>query len=151
MAVQVERAVSGNTVELADKRRIRLSGIDAPSLSQEPWGRAAKDYLDNTIRQANHQFLLELAATDPGKPTGDNRQYGYLWSQDTLVNARLVRAGHALAALEYAKPEYEERLTRAQSYARVMAVGIWSHIAPMRTSPRDFKGSILSGLAEKGN
>jgi micrococcal nuclease len=137
--VQVDRAVSGNTVELADKRRVRLIGIDAPSLSQQPWGNAAKDYLDDIVQQADRQFLLELSPTDTDAGKADSRQYGYLWRNEVLVNEQLVRAGHALAMTKYVSPQYEQRLTRAQSYARLLAVGIWSHTAPMRTSPRDFK------------
>jgi endonuclease YncB( thermonuclease family) len=32
-------------------------------------------------------------------------------------------------------PKYERQFVRAQAYARLMAVGIWSHDAPLRSNP----------------
>jgi micrococcal nuclease len=135
--VQVNRAISGNTIELSTKQRVRLIGLDAPSWEQKPWGNAAKERLDAIIQQHNHQFSLELEASDT-KAT-DSRQYGYLWQNNLLVNQQLIREGHALAATKYVSPQYEQQLVQAQAYARITGVGIWNQEAPMRNSPSDFK------------
>jgi micrococcal nuclease len=136
--VQVDRAISGNTIELLDKQRVRLVGLDAPSWEQKPWGTEAKARLDAMIKQQKNRFWLEL---EPGDPKAkDGRQYGYLWqSNDLLVNEQLIREGQALAMTKYASLKYEQQLIRAQAYARLMGAGIWSQEAPMRTSPSDFK------------
>jgi micrococcal nuclease len=134
--VTVDRAISGNSIELANKQRVRLVGIDAPSWEQKPWGTAAKDRLEAIVQQQNHQFWLELESNDPK----NGRQYGYLWQKNNaLVNEQLIREGHALAFTTYVSPQYEQQLVRAQSYARLMGVGIWNHEAPMRASPSEFK------------
>jgi micrococcal nuclease len=135
--VHVNRAVSGNTIELLDKQKVRLIGLDAPGWEQKPWGNAAKDRLDAIILQQKHRFWLELESGDT--KASDGRQYGYLWQNDLLVNEQLIREGHALAVIKYASVKYERQLIRAQAYARLTGVGIWSHDAPMRTSPSDFK------------
>jgi micrococcal nuclease len=135
--VQVDRAISGNTIELSSKQRVRLIGLDAPSWEQKPWGNAAKERLEAIIQQHNHQFSLELEASDT--KAADGRQYGYLWQNNLLVNEQLIREGHALAVTKYASPHYEQQLVQAQSYARLTGVGIWNQEAPMRTSPSDFK------------
>jgi micrococcal nuclease len=151
VSVKVERAVSGNTVEVAGDR-IRLVGVDAPILGNKPWGPAARDRLNEIIKEAGSDFMLELdeksVATPPTVTNGettptsgqqrrtipDNYKYGYLWRGDTLVNAQLIREGQGVAVTKYAK--YEQQLVRSQYYARMMAVGIWSHVSPMRDNSR---------------
>ncbi len=135
--VQVDRAISGNTIELSNKQRVRLIGLDAPSWEQKPWGNAAKERLDAIIQQHHRQFSLELETSDI-KAT-DGRQYGYLWHNNLLINAQLIKEGHALAVTKHANPQYEQQLVQAQVYARLTGVGIWNHEAPMRTSPSDFR------------
>lgn len=133
--MKVERAVTGNTVEmvaLGGTERLRLVGIDAPSLGHKPWGPAARDRLNEIIQEANQDFMLEL--DNKGTAAPDNYKYGYLWRGDTLVNAQLIREGQGIAVTKYAR--YEQLLVRSQYYARMMAVGIWSHISPMRNEPR---------------
>jgi micrococcal nuclease len=137
--VQVDRAVSGNTIELSDKQRVRLIGLDAPSWEQKPWGNAAKDRLNEIIKQQKNRFLLELEPSPLITNSTDSRQYGYLWQNDQLINEQLIREGHALAVTKYASLRYEQQLVRAQAYARLTNVGIWNHESPMRTSPTDFK------------
>jgi micrococcal nuclease len=135
VAVKVDRAVSGNTVELlalGGMERLRLVGIEAPSLGHKPWGPAARDRLNEIIQEANQDFMLELDPKSAAAP--DNYKYGYLWRGDTLVNAQLIREGQGIAVTKYAR--YEQLLVRSQYYARMMAVGIWSHISPMRDNPR---------------
>jgi micrococcal nuclease len=135
VAVKVERAITGNTVEimaLGGMERLRLVGIDAPSLGNKPWGPAARDRLNEIIKEADRDFMLELDNKSAAAP--DNYKYGYLWRGDTLVNAQLIREGQGVAVTKYAR--YENLLVRSQYYARMMAVGIWSHVAPMRDNPR---------------
>jgi micrococcal nuclease len=135
VAVKVDRAVTGNTVEmiaLGGTERLRLVGIDAPSLGNKPWGPAARDRLNEIIKEANQDFMLELDNKSTAAP--DNYKYGYLWRGDTLVNAQMIREGQGLAVTKYAR--YEKLLVRSQYYARMMAVGIWSHISPMRDNSR---------------
>jgi micrococcal nuclease len=152
VSVKVERAVSGNTVEVAGDR-IRLVGVDAPRLGNKPWGPAARDRLNEIIKEAGSDFMLELdeksvaapkdqpaadgdaePAVEQRRSTPDNYKYGYLWRGDTLVNAQLIREGQGVAVTKYAK--YEQQLVRSQYYARMMAVGIWSHVSPMRDNSR---------------
>jgi micrococcal nuclease len=134
--VTVDRAISGSTVELTlagQVQKVRLVGVNAPSFNQKPWGAAAKDRLEAIIQEADRKFSLELEPTEP-KGTG-NYRYGYLWRNNTLVNEQLVREGQGLAATQYVLPKYERQFVRAQAYARLMAVGIWSHDAPLRSNP----------------
>jgi micrococcal nuclease len=138
--VVVNRAISGNTIELTlagQVQRVRLVGVNAPFVSQKPWGTAAKERLEALT--SSQQFSLELAAPETKKngSSTEKTKYGYLWQQDRLINEQLIREGQGLADIRYVKPQYERQLIRAQAYARIMAVGIWSHEAPMRNDPHD--------------
>jgi micrococcal nuclease len=134
--VIVDRAISGSIVELTlagQVQKVRLVGVNAPSFNQKPWGTAAKDRLETIIQEADRKFSVELEPAEP--PGTSNYRYGYLWRDDTLVNEQLVREGQGLAATQYVLPKYERKFVRAQAYARLMAVGIWSHDAPLRSNP----------------
>lgn len=134
--VTVDRAISGSTVELTlagQVQKVRLVGVSAPTFTQKPWGPAAKDRLEAIIQESDRKFSLELEPTE-SKGVG-NYRYGYLWRNNTLVNEQLVREGQAVAATQYVLPKYERQFVRAQAYARLMAVGIWSHDAPLRSNP----------------
>jgi micrococcal nuclease len=134
--VTVDRASSGNTIELTlagQVQKVRLVGVNAPNFNQKPWGTAAKDRLESIVQESDHKFLLEL---EPMELQGvANYRYGYLWRNNILVNEQLVREGQGLAATQYVLPKYERQFVRAQAYARLMAVGIWSHDAPLRSNP----------------
>jgi micrococcal nuclease len=133
--VTVDRAISGNTVELtlADQvQKVRLVGVTAPGFNQKPWGPAAKERLEAIIQEADQKFSLELEPTEQKSTT--NYRYGYLWRNNTLVNEQLIREGQGLAKTQYVLPQYERQFVRAQAYARLMAVGIWNHDAPLRNN-----------------
>jgi micrococcal nuclease len=110
-----------------------LVGVNAPGFNQKPWGLAAKERLEAIIQEADRKFSLELEPAEPKVAT--NYRYGYLWRNNILVNEQLIREGQGLAATQYVLPQYERQFVRAQAYARLMAVGIWSHDAPLRTNP----------------
>ena len=134
--VTVDRAISGSTVELTlagQVQKVRLVGVSAPNFNQKPWGPAAKDRLETIIQESDRKFSLELEPTEPKVAT--KYRYGYLWHNNTLVNEQLIREGQGLAATQYVLPKYERQFIRAQAYARLMAVGIWSHDAPLRSNP----------------
>ncbi len=134
--VTVDRAISGSAVELTlagQLQKVRLVGVSAPNFNQKPWGPAAKDRLEAIIQEADRKFTLELEPVEPKVAT--SYRYGYLWHNNTLVNEQLIREGQGLAATQYVLPQYERQFVRAQAYARLMAVGVWSHDAPLRSNP----------------
>lgn len=147
--VQVSRAVNGQTIEILDptgqtplNQRVRLLGIDAPLIEQEPWGTEARQRLAELVEG---QTVLLEADLD----TKDNydRIWGYVWLGDRLVNQQLVEEGWALAEVRplagisprSPDPKYEQRFSRAQEKARLLGIGIWNPEQPMRQSPCEFR------------
>ncbi len=143
MQAQVTRVVSGQTLEVTsmDKRspqpsKVRLVGIDAPDLQQQPWGQAAKQELETTI--AKRPVLLEFDMQDKD---AFGRYLAYVWQNGVLLNEKLVKQGYALSVARSPNHKYDRRLERAQAWARLMGQGIWNPEQPMRLTPAEFRSN----------
>lgn len=139
--VRVERVISGHTLEVRDlsesssvPKRVRLIGIEAPDLQQNPWGNAAKQQLERLID--GQTLLLEW---DIEKEDGYDRQLAYLWRDGKLVNEELIARGYALAQVRSPNIKYDRRFAQAQEKARIMGHGIWDSQTPLRVHPSDFR------------
>lgn len=140
--VLVKQVVSGQTIEVVsasnptatDAKQVRLIGIETPSLRQQPWGRQARQQLAESI--GDRPVLLEL---DVEKRDRYQRQLGYIWASDSLINEEMVKRGYALAKPRSPNTKYDERLANAQAWARIMGVGIWDPEQPMGITPTEFR------------
>lgn len=129
---RVTRVVSGQTLELKGKR-VRLIGIDAPDLQQQPWGRAAKEQLQAMI--GSKPVLLEFDVQNQDQL---GRRLAYVWQDGELLNEKLVAQGYVLA-VPRPSHKYHQRFSRAQERARLMGQGIWNPDQPMRLTPAEFR------------
>ena len=147
--VQVSRAINGQTIEILDptgqtalNQRVRLLGIDAPLIEQEPWGIEARQRLAELVEGQTVLLEADLATRD-----SYDRIWGYVWLGDRLVNQQLVEEGWALTEVrpladispKSPPPKYEQRFSRAQEKARLLGIGIWNPEQPMRQSPCEFR------------
>ena len=149
VTVQVQRVVSGQTLDVLNPtqqtaliERVRLIGIEAPDLKQEPWGSAAKNRFEQMISQTTNQSLiLQPVALEPDVQEKDStgRWLAYVWCNGRLLNEELVKEGYVLAAPRSPNQKYDTRLARAQEYARLMGYGIWNPDQPMRLTPAEFR------------
>lgn len=147
LTVQVQRIVSGQTIEVVlseranSSQQVRLMGISAPDLRQHPWGEAAKQRLEQLIRESNTQHSLSqniLLESESEEPDRFDRLLAHVWHDGILVSEQLVKEGAVLAELEYPH-KYSQRLQHAQEYARLMGYGIWNPEQPMRLTPAEFR------------
>lgn len=144
--VAVRRVVSGQTLavvavdrQLSTTEYVRLIGISAPDLKQEPWGAQAKRQLEQML--TDDPVLLE---TGPQPVDRFGRRLAYVWQGQRLLNEALVATGHALAAPRSPHARYAERLTRAQERARLLGFGIWNPQQPLRQTPAEFRRQVQS-------
>jgi micrococcal nuclease len=119
--------------------RIRLLGISAPDLQQQPWGGAARENLAK-ILGSQASVLLEF---DGEEKDAYQRRSAYVWHEGKLLNEILVARGYALARGQF-NPKYSQQLARAQEYARIMGYGIWNPEKPMRQTPDEFRATKLT-------
>ena len=147
--VNIERVVSGQSLEWVDTskqpprlERVRLIGIDAPDWRQQPWGLEAKKGLEQMLGKViGQQIVLKpvLLESDVETLDGFGRRLGYVWKDKVLVNEELVKEGYVLAVPRSPNNKYDQRLARAQEYARLMGRGIWNPSQPMRLTPAEFQ------------
>ncbi|HLO49036.1 MAG TPA: thermonuclease family protein [Kamptonema sp.] len=139
--VKVEGVITGQSIEIAGfadqtpiLEQVRLIGIEAPDLKQQPWGPEARQKLEQLI--GGQQVLLESDAQDKDRY---DRKLAYLWRGEILLNEQLVKEGYALVVARSPNTKYKQRLANAQEWARLMGRGIWNPEAPMRQTPAEFR------------
>lgn len=125
--VRVTHVHDGDTVNVIignREERVRLIGIDAPELTQEPWGRKAKGKLQELIGKTNKTVRLEMDVEERDKY---GRLLSYLWTKDgRLINEEMVRRGYAFVYTIPPNVKYVERLQEAQKTAQKKKVGLWA-------------------------
>ncbi|WP_242031365.1 thermonuclease family protein [Coleofasciculus sp. FACHB-T130] len=140
VTVKVERVVTGQTLEVLDTskqsalvERVRLLGIEAPDMKQQPWGSAAQERLKQLI--GGQSVLLE---SDGSSKDQFERRLAYVWKDGVLLNEQMVVEGYVFVPRSL-NNKYDQRLTTAQEYARIMGKGIWNPEKPMRWTPAEFR------------
>jgi len=148
----VTRVLSGQAIAAKSStgvtKRIRLLGISAPWKEQEPWGNLARQRLEELVK--GQPITLEFDRQTYQAPRerddtqiGENRIQAYLWQGNTLVNAQLIKEGYVLAAADTTNRKYQPQLELLQSEARLLELGIWDTLNPMRIHPQDFRRQLL--------
>ena len=128
-------ASSANTTEGSPTtERVRLLGLDAPDLRQNPWGVRAQQTLTDLV--AGEQVWLEF---DRSPRDRFGRLLAYVWHDDRLVNEWLLAEGHGIVSDRADGLNYVERLQHAQGRARILELGVWDPAKPLRLSPADFR------------
>lgn len=119
-AVLVTRIIDGDTMEIESRTAVRYIGIDTPE-SGEPY------YLEAT--EANRK-LVEGKKVRLEKDAEDKDEYGrllrYVWVDDTMVNAELVRLGYAYSYSYPPNLKYQARFLQLEKEAREQKRGLWS-------------------------
>ncbi|MCM1322726.1 MAG: thermonuclease family protein [Acetobacter sp.] len=114
------KVVDGDSLEIGP-HRIRLIGIDAPEYHQKcknkqqktyPCGKESLHYLQNLI--ANNIVRCKIHQKDKY-----NRDLCTCYSNNTNINAEMVRSGHAITYLD-------NSYTNEQQEAKVQKRGIWN-------------------------
>ena len=119
--------VDGDTIDIltADMTqiRIRLNGVDAPETGQT-FGKNSKQFVSDAIGGKS----VRIVSHDKDRY---GRTIGDVYSESTLVNLELVRAGLAWHYVQYTPDD--KALAAAELQAREAKRGLWSdarHVAP---------------------
>lgn len=141
--VRVARVVSGQTLEvvgIAEQptliSQVRLIGVDAPDLRQYPWGEESKEQLEKLLGDLEKPVMLEFDIQAKDKI---GRNIAYVWKDNQLLNEEVIKQGYALFVGRSPNHKYDQRLERAQQWARIMGKGIWNPEKPMRQTPSEFR------------
>ena len=121
-SVQVSSIIDGDTIRISGNTSVRYIGIDAPEIG-EPYYYQARDYNAGLLRWKN--ITLQADSTDKDVY---GRLLRYLFADDVLVNAELVKQGYALVYAREKFPDnrYYQIFKSALDDAAKLGKGIWS-------------------------
>ncbi len=121
---KVYRVIDGDSIlsycnDLSDKKlSVRLLHIDAPELTQIPWGVQSKVALKNLLKQYNNKVEILFSGKDVY-----NRYLGELFIGNKLsVNRIMVQQGQATVYPRYYPPK---NYLSAMRKAKKQRLGIW--------------------------
>lgn len=118
----VARLTDGDGIVCEGGERVRLIGIDAPELDQEPFGQQAAAALRSLVREGSEvQLEQDVDARDRY-----GRLLAYVWVDGTLVNWRMVREGWAVLLTYQPNVQYVDWLIEAERRARDEGRALWA-------------------------
>ncbi len=107
---------------------VRLLGVSAPELDQEPWGPASRDFLRALVEGKMVRLETDATVRDQSKWL-----LADVYAGDIFVNLELVRKG--MAVVSTVPPniahEHAEEYRKAQDEARERRYGIWGRTPPI--------------------
>ena len=117
--IRVERISDGDTVSVmvgGRLEKVRLIGIDAPEMAQRPWGKRAKQHLEDILAGSSWSVTIERDVVERDKY---GRLLGYIrTSEGRLINEMMVRDGYAVLYTFPPNVKYVDLFTAAQREAR---------------------------------
>lgn len=116
----VTRVIDGDTIEIAGGYRVRYIGIDAPEMNEPYYEQATRANRDLVLGK---RVRLERDIEDKDKY---GRLLRYVWVDDIMVNAELVRLGYARTYPYPPNLGYQSYLLYMEQEARQNRRGIWS-------------------------
>lgn len=122
----IEKVFDGDTVQLADGRKVRLLGINTPEIGHrsrpgEPGGEAAKAWLSKTLLNRKVRLVTDAETTDKYQ-----RTLAHVFTErNEHINLELVKNG--LAAVDIHPPNllFADELAAAQEAAEQDGRGLW--------------------------
>ncbi|OEU50860.1 MAG: hypothetical protein BA872_02825 [Desulfobacterales bacterium C00003060] len=123
----------GDTIVLADGRRVRYTAINTPEVAHE--GRPAERFgpeAKASNRKLVHEKKVRLEF-DREKYDQYGRVLAYVFLQDgTFVNAELAKGGYAYYVFRRPNTKYNPLLLRLQREAMAKGVGMWGGFADQK-------------------
>ena len=119
-AVLVTHVIDGDTIEIEGGHRVRYIGIDTPEMG-EPYYWEALQANRNLV--GNKKIRLETDVEDKDKY---GRLLRYVWVDDIMVNAELVRLGYAYSYSYPPNTKHQTRFLQLEKEAREQKRGLWS-------------------------
>jgi micrococcal nuclease len=116
----VARVVDGDTIELADGRRVRYIGINTPERDQ-PYYQEATDANRQLVENREVQLEFDVDTFDQY-----GRSLAYVWVNGSMANWEIVQRGFANVFTVPPNVRYDETFRQAEREAREAGRGLWA-------------------------
>ena len=125
----VTRVIDGDTIVIQGGYRVRYIGIDTPEIHPETEAFGIKAWQANRQLVEGKQVRLERDVSETDKY---GRLLRYVYVDDTMVNAELVRQGLARVKAYPPDTKYQGYLEELEAEAKSEGRGMWAK--PLTTS-----------------
>lgn len=139
--VTVSRVIDGDTIDLADGRRVRYIGIDTPEIghrageADDCYGKEATERNRELVEGKEIRLVKDVSETDKYE-----RILRYVYAGDVFVNETLVWEGYARAVAIKPDTKFYEQFKSVQAQAKMDKKGMWA----------DDTCSVRESLAKNG-
>jgi micrococcal nuclease len=137
--VRVVKVYDGDTIGVmvnGGREKVRLIGIDAPEMGQQPWGRMAKEHLRKLLENSDWVVAIEFDLQDRDKY---GRLLRYVTTTDgSMINVQMLRDGYAILLTIPPDIKHVDELTKAQREARDKGLGIWGR-GGLKETPGEYR------------
>jgi endonuclease YncB( thermonuclease family) len=129
----VSTVVDGDTLRLANGRKVRLIGIDTPELGRDgapdaPYAAAAHTALEQLVERSANRVRLQLGLEDRDRY---RRILAHAYSKEGKnLGAELLRLGLGYQAVVAPNLNHIACYRQAEAQARQNALGLWSQVLP---------------------
>ncbi len=128
--IVVVRVIDGDTIELSDKRTIRLLGIDTPEKNHptkkiECFATVASEKTAELLTNQEVEIKLDKSQSEKDK-YGRTIAYVYRKSDNLFINQELIAQGYAYEYTFNAPYRFQSDFKAAQKNAEQNDLGLWS-------------------------
>ncbi len=126
----------GDTIRIRDesgKLTVRLACIDAPEISQDPFGARSRDFLKK-ILPLGTKVTLRIQAIDRY-----GRSVAEVFTKKGNINQLMVEQGHGFVYRQYLKNCNRSRYLSLELQAQKLGLGVWSTSSTGIQRPWDYR------------
>jgi micrococcal nuclease len=137
--LNVTRVIDGDTIELSDKRHIRLIGVDTPETDEC----FATDSAEFTRKMLTAKEVR--VETDVNEIDNFGRTLGYVFLKNgSMINESLLEMGAGEYFNDTVNEKYKDRLITAAEKGKAQKLGKWDKCAPAQ-------GCLIKGNLDKND
>ena len=122
-SARVTRVIDGDTIVIEGGYRVRYIGIDTPEIHPETEAFGMEAWQANRQLVEGKQVRLEMDISEMDKY---DRLLRYVYVDDIMVNAELVRQGLAQAKAYPPDTKYQDYLEALEAEAKSEGRGMWA-------------------------
>lgn len=128
--IKFSKCVDGDTADLkidGEVKKVRFLAVDTPETKhptkgEEPYGKEASKFTCDSLKNAKK---ISLEYEDNNKEDKYGRVLAWVFTDDELLQARLVKTGLAKVAYVYGDYKYTDELKKLESEAKKEKLRIW--------------------------
>ena len=126
----------GDTIRISDgseKLTVRLACIDAPEISQDPYGKRSRDFLRNML-PIGTKVTLRIQAIDRY-----GRSVAEVFTKRGNINESIIEQGHGFVYRRYLSKCNGSRYLSLERQAQKLGLGVWSTSPTGIQRPWDYR------------